>query len=338
MTITLRDLLDEHWNRLEHRVTSASNRLRVSDLPVDSVHGELAAAVDHEGRRHLLVPIGAHQRVRRGLEGPVLLLRKRALEGEDSYQDYADLGCLRSDLNDVFTSLCADVLKASESAPTNPLKALYTVLDRWKALFQPPGTPLGAEQLAGLFAELIVLVRLLESDAGAQRLWAGPSGHRHDFTTATRAVEVKASTAAEGRRLRVHGLDQLEAPGDGTLQLAWYRLERVSGPGKRLVDLVDRAVRICEDESALLTLLAQAGYRSADAHTYRDVRFSVAEERWYEVDMSFPRLTGNDLSSAGIPIRFVDVHYTIDLSSDPPTPMDPAQMTAHLIEMLREPV
>ncbi|GIH78373.1 PD-(D/E)XK motif protein [Planobispora longispora] len=337
MSDGLRDLIDQHWKELESQRASGDRKVRVSELPFDIAHGRLAVAVDYEGHRHVLVPIGSHQGVRRGPDGPVLVLRKRPLEGEDSYQTYADLGCLRPDLNDLFTLLCADVMKTTETMPSTPLKALYRVLDRWKALFQTKGAPLGVEQLAGLFGELTVLVRLLEEDGSAHRLWRGPGGHHHDFSADRTAVEVKASVGGDLRRVRIHGLEQLEAPHNGSLQLVWYRLERPSNRGESLPELIERALGRVDDESALLSLLAAVGYHSSDVDLYRDIRFSAIEERWYEVDAPFPKLTGKDLATAGIPITVADVAYTIDLSHEPPTPLEPDRVNEHLTSMLREP-
>ncbi|WP_158566972.1 PD-(D/E)XK motif protein [Actinomadura craniellae] len=332
-----RDVLDVHWNRLETERPSNARRLRVSDLPVDSAKGNLAAAIDLDGFRHLLVPVDSRQKVRPGLNGPVLLLRRRSLEGIDTFQTYADLACLRADLNDLFTGLCADVLKRAEASTDNPVKALYTELDRWKSLFQAKSGPLGAEQQSGLFAELTVLVRLLERDSGAHRLWTGPEGHRHDFAAGRCAIEVKSSLSSEGRRMRIHGLDQLAPPANGTLQLAWFRLERTSGDGTGLVELAERVARLCEDESALRTRLSQAGYSSADTEAYRNVRFVVSEERWYEVNADFPKLVGNDLRAAGIPIAVSDVHYTIDITNEPPIPLDVQHMNDALSRLIEEP-
>lgn len=332
-----RDLIDHHWRELESRPVSRARRLRVAELPLGDEHDGLAAAVDYEGHRHILVPIASQQSVRRGVDGPVLLLRKRPLEGDDSYQVYADLGCLRTDLNDLFTMLCADVVRTAGAIPGTPLKALYRVLDRWRALFQTTGAALGPEQLAGLFGELTVLIRLLEMDSTAHRLWRGPHGHRHDFSAATLAVEVKSSVGGEGRRVRINGLGQLDPPMDGSLQLVWFNLQRTSDQGEGLLDLVERALRLCDDETALFSLLASAGFRPSDSHLYQGSRFLIVEERWYRVDASFPKLTSNDLASAGIPITITDVAYTIDLSSEPPSPMEPTRVNEHLSSMIREP-
>ncbi|MFF5971753.1 PD-(D/E)XK motif protein [Streptomyces sp. NPDC012769] len=319
----LRRLVEERWTALEAEQPTGERRLRISHLPiVVEQDNRLAVAVDHDGYRHVLVPISAQRRVRPGLDGPVLQLRRRPLEDEETYQHYADLACLRSDLNDLFTELCVDVLSAAESIPENPLKALHHVLDRWKELFRAHGAPLTREQLAGLFGELTVLCRLLEQDPSAHRLWLGPDGHRHDFSSGPKALEVKAGTTA-GRRPRIHGLDQLDHPDDGSLNLVWFRLQATPAAtlGTSVVELVARALRLCDDEGTLLELLATAGYRLGDADRYRDVRFLVDEERWYAVDAGFPRLTARDLADAGLSVSVQDVDYTIDLSGDLPVPL-----------------
>ncbi|MFF3793332.1 PD-(D/E)XK motif protein [Streptomyces sp. NPDC001981] len=337
---TLRRIVGDSWAALEAEQTTGERRLRVARLPVGTEQGPLTAAVDHDGHRHLLVPVHAHRKIRPGLDGPVLRLGKRALEDEETYQNYADLGCLRHDFRDLFTELCVDVLGVTKGMPDNPVKALYGVLDRWKALFRTQGAPLGPEQIAGLFGELVVLKQLLEKDPSAHRLWCGPGGHRHDFWAGTTAVEVKASTSAEGRRPRIHGLDQLEAPVGGALWLAWFRLRRATtaGVGTSFSELVAQTLGLCDDEGALLDLLAGAGYRPADADRYQDVRFAVSEERWYRVGPDFPGLTGEALTTAGIPVWALDVEYTIDLSGESPAPLGHDQVPQVIDRLIRETV
>lgn len=333
-----RDVVEQHWVALEAAPTSGERRLRVSELPVVTEQGALVAAVDHNGFRHVLIPVQSHLKIRSGLDGPVLQLRKRPLEDEETYQTYADLACLRTDLNDLFTELCADIMDAAGEISNNPVKALYRVLDRWKALFQPQGALLGPEQLAGLFGELLVLDRLLRLDSSAHRLWRGPEGHHHDFTSGSLAVEVKTSANGEGRRPRVHGLDQLDAPVGGALCLAWFRLRRTiaGSSGVGFLELLEQALRSCDDESTLLDLLAQAGYRSIDAEQYREVRFVVDEERWYEVAPGFPALTTRALVAAGVPISVLDVEYTINLSGEAPAPMAPDAVSRTINNMIEE--
>lgn len=334
----LRALVQERWTALETEQTTGERRLRFSPLPVVAADGSLAVAVDHDGHRHVLIPVQTHRKVRPGLDGPVLRLRKRALEDEESYQAYADLACLRDDMSDLFTRLVVDVLRAVAERPENPVKALYGVLDRWKALFRAQGAPLRPDQLTGLFGELLLLERLLEKDSSAHAIWLGPKGHCHDFRAGPTAVEVKSASNGVGRRPRVHGLDQLEAPEGGALCLLWFRLNRC-GPtdGTSFPDLVDSVLRLCDDEGALLGLLAEAGYRLSDADHYRDVRFVTAEERWYRVGPEFPRLTGRQLA-VEVPPSVLDIEYTIDLSGEVPAPLLSADVAQFVDKLIQESV
>ncbi|MET9498858.1 PD-(D/E)XK motif protein [Streptomyces sp. NPDC006552] len=330
---SLRDMVAQQWSALETEPVTAERRLRVTDLPVRTDNGSLVAAIDYEGHRHLLVPMKSRQQLRRGPDGPVLHLRKRPLEDEAGYRTYADLGCLERNLNDLFATLCSDVLVAAEQLPSNPVKALYRAMDRWKSLFRVQGAPLSAERLTGLFGELTVLVRMLEKDPSAHRLWLGPTGHRHDIAAPQGAIEVKATTTAEGRRPRIHGLDQLETPDGGSLHLVWFRLAPSANSGASLPDLVDRALELCDDEAAVRHLLSKAGCQASDVEHYRDTRFVVAEERWYRVSEDFPRLTARQLRQAGVPVTVLDVEYSIDLSGKHPEPLDD-EGAAEALELL----
>jgi hypothetical protein len=336
---SLRAAVQQCWQVLEVEAATGERRIRVADLPVTTERGPLRAGIDAEGHRHVLVPVPSQRKVRPGMDGPVLQLRKRPLEDADSYQHYADLSCLRVDMNDLFTKLCADVLATTEAHPGEPLKALYRVLDRWKDLFRAQGAPLGPEQLAGLFGELAVLTRLLEQDPSAHRLWRGPAGHCHDFVAGSRAVEVKTGTDDEQRRPRIHGLDQLEPPEKaGSLLLAWFRLRRTGNAdhGLSVVEAVAAAMSLCDDETALRELLATVGYRPAEESHYAEVRFQTVEERWYEVDADFPSLTGHALREAGVSVQVSDVEYTIDLSGGFPVPLPTEAVAGVLEEMIEE--
>lgn len=345
MSDMFRQALEESWRDLQLAPVSADNRLRTAPLPVTTSRGPVLAAVDHEGHRHLLIPVAGNQHVREIRDGQVLHLRKRPLEDEEVYQYYADLGCLRHDLDDVFTGLGENILREvaglgedeQRPASSRTLKALHRVLDRWRALFRSHGTLLGPVQLAGLYGELLILRRLLANNPSAHRLWTGPSGRPHDFTSGTDAVEVKTTTG-DTLRVRVHGLRQLEPPAGGSLQLACLRVERApeGGEGASVVDLVEQALRLTDDESTLLGLLSEVGYHTVDTERYRTIRFLVREERWYAVTPGFPRLTTANLAMAEVPGNVTDVEYTVDLTVSPPSPLPMTRVERHLAAMLGE--
>ncbi|MGW6334225.1 PD-(D/E)XK motif protein [Nocardia rhamnosiphila] len=329
-------VVEECWRQLERTLPSPSGSLRVAELPVSVGPRSLAVAIDDKGHRHLLVPTDSYRTVRRGLDGPILRLRKRVLEDGEAREYFASLSCTRSDVYDIFTMLCGDIMIAVESSPEDPVKQLNAVLDRWRALFLNPGSPLGPQQLAGLFGELRVLARMLQQNGSAHRLWLGPKGHRHDFSADNTALEVKTSVEGDGRVVRIHGLEQLEPPTDGALGLVWMRLKQVTHSGIGVVELVNRVLRLADDETAVLNLLSAAGYRVADNDHYQHLRFAVEEERWYDVDVAFPKLTRVDLAAGGITANVRDVDYSIDLAAEPPKPMQGGDVERYLAAMIQE--
>lgn len=124
------------------------------------------------------------------------------------------------------------------------------------------------------------------------------------------------------------------------LFLAWFRLESSTAPdsGVGLLELLTQALRSCDDESALLELLAATGYRAVDAERYRNARFEVCEERWYRVASGFPRLTTQVLLAAGVQANVLDVEYTIDLSTGTPTSMEADEVACLLDQLVQESV
>ena len=168
------------------------------------------------------------------------------------------------------------------------------------------------QQLAGLFGELHLLVRLLENDDAAARYWVGPDQHRHDFVWPGTAIEAKTTIASEGRQVRVHGLDQLEPPEGGELFLVFQRLESLPSGGATVPELVERAC--CLGHAAtILGRLELVGYRADDAERYGRVTFNQVEELWFEVDDAMPRLVKGAFKEDAVPAGIDEIHYTLDL-------------------------
>ena len=324
------------WAKLLALPPSTTSRLRVQELNRETPWGKVTLAVGADGSRHVLVPILSTTKVRTGLDGPGLSLRKRVLEDDSSHTTFADLSCQRPELAYLFDDFCADVLSELEGLDKQPLKAVYQVVDRWRSLFDQPVGILSNQTASGIYGELLVLIRLLEVDASAHRLWTGPLGTPHDFVGNHLDIEVKTTTEPTGRNVQVHGLDQLEEPPNGALLLAWYRLKDTTEAraGETLLTLTDQAVALADDEAAVRGLLAHAGYVPGAVESNDARRYAVLDERWYRVDIQFPRLTRDQLNTAGVPETVLDATYTVDLTAEPPAPLTPATVSQKLVAEL----
>ncbi|MEV8533459.1 PD-(D/E)XK motif protein [Streptomyces sp. NPDC051211] len=317
----LRLALDRHWAELAAAPVHPGAALRVSELHVPTDHGPVSAAMDADGLRHLLIPLKGRRGIPTGRIGGALRISERRLQDDEVYGRFADLVCTRRDLDDVFTGLCGDVLVALEAYGRRPYRTTLAVVNRWRQLFSGGPRGLTVTEEVGLAGELLVLIRLLNDDPGAVRHWTGPEGARHDFSDGVRAVEVKSTLAAPGRRtFEAHGLDQLEPAQDGQLLLAWYRFER-RPDGRTVGELVAEAAQICDDESELSARLARLGYPVQPTDGGGESRLIPVESRWYEVDDEFPRLTCSSLAGT-VPDGVYDVRYTVDLAGVRSDPLD----------------
>ena len=163
---------------------------------------------------------------------------------------------------------------------------------------------------------------MVQRNPNAVRCWLGPSGARHDFSISTLAVEVKSTLSRKRRFVEVHGHEQLEIPENGKLYLAVLKLEQIPGLGESLPELVESIVRLGGDRYTLLNLLAQVDVNLLVPGKYKDLRFRLYENRIYEVKEEFPRIISNSFVSGTLPKGVIKLMYQIDLSTEPPEPLN----------------
>jgi hypothetical protein len=310
----LRDVVVDRWRVLERAAAESSSAIVTSATPVNTLQGPVLLGIDASGNCHLLVPLAPRQQVVPDLAGRAVHLYVRPLEDAAHYQHYADLALLDPSLLDVFTSLCEDVLAAVETSPAKAVRALRRVLDEWRQLLSGAQGPLNAQALAGLFGELTVLRDLLRANSALVESWRGPDGAAKDFHLGRSAIEVKTTTAPEGRTIRVHGTDQLEPPAGGDLCLVWFRLSRMDS-GRSVPDLVDEVLDLADNAAPVRKGLAELGYRERDVDRYSSQRYEVVERRCYLVGASFPRIVSAALTGDALEPGVGDLVYSVDLNT-----------------------
>jgi hypothetical protein len=325
----LADQLDDFWAELEAAGPVAEGELSVMELPVDAAAGRLLLGAG--GGRHLLVPLpsGAHRAFREDRRGAALHLRLRPQESGGSHMWYADLVGLKASLNHVFSPFCVDVIARIEEGRHDPVQVLRASLVSWRSLFASGERRLTLRQLAGLYAELEILVRLLQHHPDAVRLWHGPLHGLHDFSDDHTAVEVKATLSDDDRKVHIHHLDQLEPPTGGSLSMAFFRLDTGTPEGATVPELVGRALEL-GDENGIVTRLEAGGYYQAHIEHYARNRFLVLDEIWFDVNVAFPRLRASSFVDGGLPEWASDLEYRLDLAAAAHCVMDKAAVDERL--------
>src|SRR6185437_9032146 len=118
---------------------------------------------------------------------------------------------------DLFTTVCADAISASEESDRT-LVVFLDRLDAWRRFLRERNSGLSREEATGMIGELLVLRELLSRDRTALGLWEAPEDGLHDFHREGHALEVKASLGPSSQ-VRISTLDQLDIIGLRRLDL-----------------------------------------------------------------------------------------------------------------------
>src|SRR5262245_9612245 len=315
--------VSDAWKDLRAGGRILSGEYRVCETGTVLSSGKVLFALDEKDRRHLLIPLAGDEKATedRKSSGVQILLRE-LLENQERRR-FASVVCHKPHLYEPFSVLTGEMLarlKADRDSP--PVHVCRRVLDRWRELLEKEASPLlGAETLTGLFSELWHLREVVRLNPDRVEIWLGPDGARHDLSTGSTALEVKATLKRHGRVFLIKGHDQLEPPEGGTLYLAAMKLEMVQSGGESIPELITSIRSLGVDYHLLLTKLARVGYDVEDSAAYNSVRFTVNEDRVYEVNQDFPRIVSASFAGDALPAGVVRLDYQIDLSGRSPEPL-----------------
>ena len=297
--------------------------------------GMVQHALDPSGKRNLLIPVNDSDPKLEDSNSRGISIDTKHLVGSDTRR-YIVVRCEDINLNDLFSTVCDEMIAACGEVRDSPWIAVESVLDRWREFLGPKRSPLLTEQqIKGLLAELHVLEGLAAIDPSrALSVWTGADGARHDFTGENTSCEVKASTSVDEIRVHINGLQQLSPP-PAELFLKIERMERVRLGGDSLPDALDRLQELGVRRRELYLRCAKVGLDIRDLTSYDLIRFRTLEERLYRVDDSFPRLSTSLLAGHPSANRITRVEYRLDLGAEPPIPLPEAtlkQLSTILIE------
>jgi len=294
--------------------TSAQGKFRVRDSGIACNQGAVLHAVDSQGRPTLLVPLESVSDGYVGWHSKALALQFKELDVEGQLVPFLVLQCLDTKLRNQFGLLSDDVLEGIEQNPEAGLNVATSTVDRWRRLFEDgAGGLLGQAQLAGLFAELVFLERLVENHGPtALAAWQGPFGNRHDFVFDGLSVEVKATTNHNNMVVSIHGGKQLLAPEGKALYVHALQLERTP-TGASVPDKVQSLIDQGISRFDLLTSLKEPGYQDSDSEAYANIRFTSLQEMTVLVDSNFPRITPETVRPSEMIDQISNISYSVDL-------------------------
>lgn len=309
----------ETWSRLAE--SSARGDTLVARIAAPDVTNRLIAAVDSDGRRHLLVALGDEEvdLVDRDSRGIDVATRLLSIQGRDRAR-YIDISCNDAMGHAVFDLFGGEIASTLASSDGTPNEAILRLLAKWRRFWgHQPLQLLSRDEQLGLFAELwflyFWLIPKVGADAALSR-WRGPFGARHDFESAVESVEVKATAAAAGLAHRINGIDQLTPPENGTLFLFSLKVREEAGANNTFPDLVRLTRGACKNNIEALShfenALAASQYLDAHEGEYSKTKFRIVSEKLFAVRDDFPRLTLSAFPS-GIPLGVDNIAYDIDL-------------------------
>jgi Putative PD-(D/E)XK family member, (DUF4420) len=177
---------------------------------------------------------------------------------------------------------------------------------------------LSEEAEQGLFGELVVLERMIESGVPAGSIldaWQGPVDGLQDFMLGMGAIEVKTTLSVAGFTATISSLEQLDESLRQPLFVAAVKLA-LDPSGTALPAMADVIRARLHDNLAALELLEvrliQAGLLPAAAARYTR-RFSHVSSTILAVRGNIPRLTRANVHPA---IRKARYEIDLDLSAD----------------------
>ena len=326
----------EHAFTLLRTASVSLGALRVRDAEVRTTGGTVLHGLDANDLFHLLVPLLPGEKPLADERSAGVQISPILLETDAGSRRYLDVICRLPHLNPLFFQVADEMLDAIRTDPSRAVLACHVVLDRWRELLERRKSKLlGPEQLMGLLGELLVLEQLALRDASlALAAWTGPQGHRFDFVSGKRAIEVKSSTTREGRSVEIHGDRQLDPVSGGDLHLFYMRFESREGSGETVPTVVDRILALGTPRFAFLEVLEQVGYSATDRSAYERIGFDVLESLVFAVDGDFPRITPSSFTAGSTPAGVSHLRYRVDLSGPTPVALNPASVPLLLNQFL----
>ncbi|MGM7700527.1 PD-(D/E)XK motif protein [Pseudalkalibacillus sp. Hm43] len=309
------EVVTDKWNDLDKNIPTYGS-LNAKYLLENR---DVLIGIDYQGLRHLLIGIeNIEDSIKDTKSRGITVEGKKLVINQDPERLFLDIVCTDPKGNNLFNLVIIDIINLLKSG-NNPKIAVSKVINKWRSFWGKVNEAiLTEERIIGLFGELwFLLVWLLPKNKNYLKYWSGPTGSRNDFELPNIGIEVKSTTSIKGHVHSINGLDQLLIPQNGNLYFYSLRCRKEGSSTNTLDSLINKVRDLISNDEELLELfeirLAQAGYFEAHKEKYDSFRFRIIEERLYEVDDLFPKLSTD--SFVTFPEGIEKVSYVINLDT-----------------------
>ena len=246
---------------------------------------------------------------------------------------FLEVRCEDERLDEVFARVVSDVLRRIE-AGSGAQKSVDEALKEFRRLLHKQRVTAQDEKtIVGLIGELLTLIEALEVNSAAVSAWHGPNSDRHDFRAGRITIEVKTSLGADGSKIHINGIRQLEVGDNDSLLLRHVRVEPDPNGDLTVPALVERAGVYISELGEFEDKLAKLGYTDDVRESWEASRYRKVTADAYEVRDGFPRLTPS-LLNTDWPVSGVSgVSYEVNLGEAAECRIDDAGWDARLKDL-----
>lgn len=305
------------WDQLLADLRSRNRTDEIPSVETDTIvsSGTVRLAISDGAYCSLLVPVPIHDSFEVSRISELISLQTLVLSQRGKNLRFLEVRCDDERLTEVFARVVSDILRRIELGVTG-LRSVDEALIEFRKLLNKQHIRAVKEMMVvGLIGELVTLIEMLRIESGSVAAWHGPDSDRHDFRAGSVAIEVKTSLGAEGNRIHVNGIRQLETAEDDELFIRHVRIEPDPHGKLSVPDLVAEAAALIADRFLFDEKLDKLGYSADCAASWANKRYRMVGKDAYNVRGSFPRLTTKHLNIEWPMAGVSGVAYEVDLGA-----------------------
>jgi hypothetical protein len=310
------EILSE-WHKLLADLKARDSATEMPTVETDTIvaGGNIRLAISDSEYSSLLLPIAIQDSIEAHQISQLISLRPITLGHKGKNLRFLEVRCDDERLTEVFARVVSDILRRIESGIPGQKAVDEALIEFRKLLNKQHVRAVDEMTLIGLIGELLTLIEALRVDPRSVAAWHGPDSDRHDFRAGTVTIEVKTSLGADGNRIHINGIRQLESAEGDDLLIRHIRIEPDPDGELSVPDLVAEAAALIPDQTEFDEKLDKLGYSADCAENWGERRYRVVGRGTYSVHGSFPRLITDHLNIEWPLAGVSGVAYEVDLGA-----------------------